>query len=77
MQNDMVPAIATSDNLDAYIEKIKTLSKSYDDGDRTDECYRAKIASMIWEHGYCQAMEDVQSVQMQTALLFSHPMGNA
>ena len=73
----MVPTSPMTENLDAYIERIKSLSVSYDNGDRTEECYRAKIANMIWEHGYLKAMDDMESAQMHTMLLLSPPMGNA
>lgn len=58
-------------------EEIVELAESYDQGDRTDDAYQAKLITLIFDRGYEEAMRDIETVNQRTLLLMSSTGGHA
>ena len=69
--------INDSGDLEANWDEIDALAKAYDSGARTEDCYKAKLVSLIWENGYLDAMQELVNQQNQIALLMSCTGGTA
>ena len=64
-------------DLEANWDEIKVLAMAYDSGNQTEDCYRAKLVSLIWEAGYLEAIQNSVKQQNQIALLLSCTGGTA
>ena len=67
----------TPEGLEANWEEIELLVDAYDRGCKSEEAYRAKIFSLIYNMGYDDAVEEMEKKNYQTAFLLSCTMGNA
>ncbi len=45
--------------LEADWDEIERLTKCFDNGCKSEEAYRAKLFSLVLEHGYEAAMDEV------------------
>jgi hypothetical protein len=63
--------------LEWNLDEVKSLAESYDRGERTEDAHRAKLVSLIWQDGYCAAIDDVEENQQKVFLLLSCVGGNA
>ena len=77
LNNFLLMKINEEGNLEWNLEEVEALAKSYDHGARTEDAKMAKMMSLVWEDGYCCAMDDVEHQQQQTLLLMTCVGGNA
>ena len=58
-------------------EAITRLSKCFDKDCKSEEAYRAKLFSLVLEHGYDAAMDDMSRQHAQLMFMMCAPAGNA
>jgi hypothetical protein len=58
-------------------EAITRLSKCFDKGCKSEEAYRAKLFSLVLEHGYDAAMDDMSRQHAQLMYMMCAPAGHA
>ena len=63
--------------LDADWDAIERLTKCFDKGCKSERAYKAKLFSLVLEHGYDVAMEDVEEQRRQIMFMMCTPAGNA
>jgi hypothetical protein len=63
--------------LEANWEEIAELAEAYDRGLRTEEAYKSKVVSLIFDRGYEQAMSEIDEVNQRTMLLLTCTGGRA
>lgn len=73
----MLMKINDAGELEWNLDEVKALAESYDRGERTEDAQRAKLVSLVWQDGYCAAMDDVEETQQKVLLLMSCVGGNA
>ncbi len=77
MDNFLLMKINEDGKLEWNLEEVETLAKSYDLGVRTEDTKLGKIVSLVWQDGYCCAMDDVEDKQQKMILLMTCVGGNA
>lgn len=73
----MLMKINDAGELEWNLDEVKALAESYDRGERTEDAQWAKLVSLVWQDGYCAAMDDVEETQQKVLLLMSCVGGNA
>ena len=63
--------------LEADWDAIEKLTKCFDKGCKSEEAYKAKLFSLVLEHGYDVAMDDVEQYRKQVLFMLCTPAGNA
>lgn len=63
--------------LDADWDAIERLTKCFDKGCKSEMAYKAKLFSLVLEHGYDVAMEDVEEQRRQIMFMMCTPAGHA
>lgn len=63
--------------LEGNWDEIAELAEAYDRGVRTDDAYKSKIVSLIFDRGYEQAMSEIDEVNKRTVLLLTCTAGSA
>ena len=63
--------------LDADWDAIERLTKCFDKGCKSERAYKAKLFSLVLEHGYDVAMEDVEEQRRQIMFMMCTPAGHA
>ena len=63
--------------LEADWDSIERLTKCFDNGCKSEEAYKAKLFSLVLEHGYDVAMEDVEEQRKQMMFMMCAPAGHA
>jgi len=63
--------------LEADWDAIEKLTKCFDKGCKSEEAYKAKLFSLVLEHGYDVAMDDVEHDRKQVLFMLCAPAGNA
>ncbi len=63
--------------LEADWDEIERLTKCFDNGCKSEEAYRAKLFSLVLEHGYEAAMDEVQEHNRQMIFMMSCTGGTA
>ena len=63
--------------LDADWDAIERLTKCFDKGCKSERAYKAKLFSLVLEHGYDVAMEDVEEQRRQVLFMMCTPAGHA
>lgn len=58
-------------------DEVQLLANAYDLGERTEDAYRAKLATLIWDEGYWSAIDDFEETKNKVRLLMSCVGGNA
>jgi hypothetical protein len=69
--------IDANGELEADWDTIERLTKCFDKGCKSEEAYKAKLFSLVLEHGYDVAMEDVEENQRQVMLMLTCTGGHA
>jgi hypothetical protein len=69
--------IDTKGELEADWEAIEKLTKCFDRGCKSEKAYKAKLFSLVLEHGYDVAMDDVEQDRKQVLFMLCTPAGNA
>jgi hypothetical protein len=77
LDNFLLMKINEDGKLEWNLEEVETLAKSYDLGVRTEDTKLGKIVSLVWQDGYCCAMDDVEDKQQKMILLMTCVGGNA
>lgn len=63
--------------LEGNWDEIADLAEAYDRGCRSEEAYKAKVVSMIFDRGYEHAMGEVKDANERMLLLLSCTAGSA
>ena len=63
--------------LEADWDAIEKLTKCFDKGCKSEEAYKAKLFSLVLEHGYDVAMDDVEQDRKQVLFKLCTRAGNA
>jgi hypothetical protein len=63
--------------LEADWDAIERLTKCFDKGCKSEQAYKAKLFSLVLEHGYDVAMDDVEQDRKQVLFMLCAPAGNA
>ena len=63
--------------LEADWDEIERLSQCFDDGCKSEEAYKAKLFTLVLEHGYDVAMEDIEETNRQMMLMMAFTGGTA
>ena len=63
--------------LEADWDSIERLTKCFDNGCKSEEAYKAKLFSLVLEHGYDVAMEDLEETNRQMMLMMTFTGGTA
>jgi len=63
--------------LEADWDTIERLTKCFDRGCKSEEAYKAKLFSLVLEHGYDVAMDDVERERKEVLFMLCAPAGNA
>ena len=63
--------------LQADWNAIERLSKCFDKGCKSERAYKAKLFSLVLEHGYDVAMDDIERDRRQVLFMLCAPAGNA
>ena len=63
--------------LEADWDSIERLANCFDKGCKSEEAYKAKLFSLVLEHGYDVAMEDVEEHRRQVMFMMCAPAGHA
>jgi len=63
--------------LEADWDAIEKLTKCFDKGCKSEEAYKAKLFSLVLEHGYDVAMDDVEQDRKQVLFMLCTPAGHA
>jgi hypothetical protein len=75
--NMILMKIDANGELEADWDTIERLTKCFDKGCKSEEAYKAKLFSLVLEHGYDVAMEDVEENQRQVMLMLTCTGGHA
>ena len=63
--------------LQADWDAIERLTKCFEKGCKSEQAYKAKLFSLVLEHGYDVAMDDVDYERKQVLFMLCAPAGNA
>ena len=63
--------------LEADWDAIERFTKCFDKGCKSEQAYKAKMFSLVLEHGYDDAMDDVDHERKQVLFMLCTPAGNA
>ena len=63
--------------LEADWDAIEKLTKCFDKGCKSEEAYKAKLFSLVLEHGYDAAMDDIEYERKEILFMLCTPAGNA
>ena len=63
--------------LQADWDAIERFTKCFEKGCKSEQAYKAKLFSLILEHGYDAAMDDVDHERKQVLFMLCTPAGNA
>ena len=63
--------------LEADWDAIERFTKCFDKGCKSEQAYKAKLFSLVLEHGYDAAMDDVDHERKQVLFMLCTPAGNA
>ena len=63
--------------LEADWDAIDRLAKCFDKGCKSEQAYKAKLFSLVLEHGYDAAMDDVEHERKQVLFMLCAPAGHA
>ena len=63
--------------LEADWDAIERLTKCFEKGCKSEQAYKAKLFSLVLEHGYDAAMDDVDPERKQVLFMLGTPAGNA
>lgn len=69
--------INSNGHLEGNWEEIAELAEAYDRGCRSEEAYKSKVVSLIFDRGYEQAMSEIEEVHQRTMLLITCTGGSA
>jgi hypothetical protein len=69
--------IDNNGELEADWNTIERLTKCFDKGCKSEEAYKAKLFSLVLEHGYDVAMDDVERERKEVLFMLCTPAGNA
>ena len=69
--------IDTKGELEADWDAIERLNKCFDKGCKSEQAYKAKLFSLVLEHGYDAAMDDVEYERKQVLFMLCAPAGHA
>ena len=58
-------------------DAIEKLTKCFDRGCKSEKAYKAKLFSLVLEHGYDAAMDDVEHERKQVLFMLCAPAGHA
>ena len=63
--------------LQADWDAIERFTKCFEKGCKSEQAYKAKLFSLVLEHGYDAAMDDVDHERKQVLFMLCTPAGNA
>ena len=63
--------------LQADWDAIERFTKCFEKGCKSEQAYKAKLFSLVLEHGYDAAMDDVDHERKQVLFMLCAPAGNA
>ena len=69
--------IDENQKLQADWDAIERFTKCFDNGCKSEKAYKAKLFSLVLEHGYDAAMDDVDHERKQVLFMLCTPAGNA
>jgi len=69
--------IDNNGELEADWDAIDRLTKCFDKGCKSEEAYKAKLFSLVLEHGYDAAMDDVERERKEVLFMLCTPAGHA
>ena len=75
--NMILMKIDNKGELQADWDAIEKLTKCFDRGCKSEKAYKAKLFSLVLEHGYDIAMDDVEQDRKQVLFMLCTPAGNA
>jgi hypothetical protein len=75
--NMILMKIDDNGELQADWDAIEKLTKCFDRGCKSEKAYKAKLFSLVLEHGYDIAMDDVEQDRKQVLFMLCTPAGNA
>ena len=75
--NMILMKIDENGELEADWDSIERLTKCFDKGCKSEEAYKAKLFSLVLEHGYDVAMEDLEETNRQMMLMLTCTGGTA
>ena len=75
--NMILMKIDDNGELEADWDAIERLTKCFDRGCKSERAYKAKLFSLVLEHGYDVAMDDVEEQRKQVLFMMCAPAGNA
>ena len=63
--------------LQADWDAIERFTKCFEKGCKSEQAYKAKLFSLVLEHGYDAAMDDVEHERKQVLFMLCAPAGHA
>ena len=63
--------------LEADWDAIERFTKCFEKGCKSEQAYKAKLFSLVLEHGYDAAMDDVEHERKQVLFMLCAPAGHA
>jgi hypothetical protein len=69
--------IDNNGELEADWDAIDRLTKCFDKGCKSEQAYKAKLFSLVLEHGYDAAMDDVERERKEVLFMLCTPAGHA
>ena len=63
--------------LQADWDAIERFTKCFEKGCKSEQAYKAKLFSLVLEHGYDAAMDDVEHERKEILFMLCTPAGNA
>ena len=75
--NMILMKIDGNGKLEADWDAIERFTKCFDKGCKSEQAYKAKLFSLVLEHGYDAAMDDVDHERKQVLFMLCTPAGNA
>ena len=75
--NMILMKIDENGELQADWKAIEKLTKCFDNGCKSEEAYKAKLFSLVLEHGYDVAMEDMEETNRQLTFMMACTGGHA
>jgi len=75
--NMILMKIDEKGELEADWDAIERFTKCFEKGCKSEQAYKAKLFSLVLEHGYDAAMDDVDHERKQVLFMLCTPAGNA
>jgi len=63
--------------LEADWDAIERFTKCFEKGCKSEQAYKAKLFSLVLEHGYDAAMDDIERERKEVLFMLCTPAGNA